>query len=187
MHTYKTAVILSLLLTLLLAGCATSQPGSDYVAAYESALTKYQGVAANKATIEHFMNAYENFENGVKGGSIGDLYAPSLYFCDTLKVLHKRKDVLDALTKSLQQTDQLHVHFLGYSQKGPDVFVRWRMTTVVTIFGSQRTATTIGMSQLRFDKNGQAIFQQDFWDTGRGIYDQIPVIGSITQYIRGRL
>jgi len=38
---------------------------------------------------------------------------------------------------------------------------------------------TIGMSQLRFDREGRVLLQQDYWDSAAGVYEHIPGIGGV--------
>lgn len=178
-------LLLALLLALGLSGC-TSQP-VDYVHAYLQAQSASDGVTADDTAIEHFIQAYNDFADQVKNHTIGQLYAQRLYFSDTLTVLHSRAALVQTFRHHIDSLDAIHVHVMGYSQSGRNVFVRWKMTTRVHVWLSDHEVTTIGISQLRFNNRGQVIFQQDFWDSGRGVYDQLPVIGSLTRYIKSHL
>jgi len=172
-------------MVLLLSGCASQQ--QDYVSAYLKAQALNQGAMVSDATLRHFMSCYEDFAGQVKQHDIGKLYASQLYFSDTLRVLYSRKAVIQAFRDNISRLDHIQVRFLGYSRSGRDVFVRWQMVTRMHLWFKDREATTIGISQLRFNQQGQVIFQQDFWDSGHGIYDQLPLIGSITRTIRSGL
>ena len=43
--------------------------------------------------------------------------------------------------------------------------------------------TAVGMSHVRFDKDGRIIFQQDYWDTSI-IYEKVPVMGWVIRWIK---
>jgi hypothetical protein len=43
------------------------------------------------------------------------------------------------------------------------------------------------MSHVRFNKEGQVIMHQDYWDSGLNIYGQIPIVGGLIETIRRRL
>ena len=46
---------------------------------------------------------------------------------------------------------------------------------------------SVGISQVRFNENGKVVFHQDFWDSGRHIYGQIPVVGGMIGIIKDRM
>jgi hypothetical protein len=41
-----------------------------------------------------------------------------------------------------------------------------------------------GVTQFRFDKEGRVLLHKDFWDSGTGLYEQLPVLGGILGRIR---
>lgn len=46
---------------------------------------------------------------------------------------------------------------------------------------------TIGMSHLRFDGAGKVVLHQDFWDSTRGIFEHVPLIGNGIRAVKKRL
>ena len=67
---------------------------------------------------------------------------------------------------------------------GSDVYLRWVMEARFSLLGSERLSRTIGISQLRFNAQGQVVFQQDFWDSSQGVDQHLPVIGPMTRWLR---
>ena len=49
-----------------------------------------------------------------------------------------------------------------------------------------KVSDTIGITHLRFNKAGRVVLHQDFWDTGLGFYQHIPVLGRVVQSINRR-
>jgi hypothetical protein len=47
--------------------------------------------------------------------------------------------------------------------------------------------TSVGVSQIRFDREGKVAFHQDFWDSGKNFYAHLPVIGGAVGYVGKRL
>ena len=47
--------------------------------------------------------------------------------------------------------------------------------------------TTVGMSHIRFNAKGQVVLHQDFWDSASGLYEHIPVLGSLIRGVKNRL
>ncbi|AFI84308.1 hypothetical protein Q7A_1481 [Methylophaga nitratireducenticrescens] len=68
-----------------------------------------------------------------------------------------------------------------------DFYVRWIMRLQFTVMGKQVNSESIGISQLRFNKQGQIIFHQDFWDGVDGFYQHLPIIGYSLRKIREKL
>lgn len=182
---YRYLLPFLLICPMLLGGC--SHHSTDYAQAYQSALKDYPGSDVSDATIEHFIRVYRQLPDVVSRDEFAQLYAPTFYFSDTLRVIHNRQTLLSYLNDSMQQLDAIDMEFLGYSRSGKNVMVRWLMTTSIKILGRQKTITTLGATHLRFNQQGEVVLHQDFWDSGRGVYDQIPLLGGITRYVRSRL
>ena len=48
------------------------------------------------------------------------------------------------------------------------------------------TSDTIGITHIRFNDDGLVVLHQDFWDTGLGFYQHIPVLGRVVKTINRR-
>jgi hypothetical protein len=44
-----------------------------------------------------------------------------------------------------------------------------------------------GMSFVRFDDQGKVVEHIDYWDPAAGIYEQLPLLGTLMRYLRRRL
>jgi steroid delta-isomerase len=44
-----------------------------------------------------------------------------------------------------------------------------------------------GVSHFRFDARGRVLVQRDFWNTGSGLYERIPVLGWLIRRVRSRI
>jgi hypothetical protein len=47
--------------------------------------------------------------------------------------------------------------------------------------------TTIGITQARFNAEGQVVLHQDYWDSAAGLYEHVPVLSSLLYAIQQRL
>jgi hypothetical protein len=61
------------------------------------------------------------------------------------------------------------------------------MTFTFEVAGSERVSETIGMTQLRFDRDGRIRFHQDFWDSAQGFYQHVPVLGAAIRSVARRM
>ena len=61
-------------------------------------------------------------------------------------------------------------------------YFRWVMD-LTTKRWKDEPITTVGMSHVRFDRDGRVTFHQDYWDTSV-VYEKVPVMGSVIRWIR---
>jgi steroid delta-isomerase len=44
-----------------------------------------------------------------------------------------------------------------------------------------------GASHLRYGPDGRIALHRDYWDTGRELYEHLPLLGAVLRWLRGRL
>jgi limonene-1,2-epoxide hydrolase len=180
----------------LLSACAghpvASNPVSDHEAALAATDPKTAGSPApgspeEKAAIERFETFIADLSTTSVKADIRKVYAPTLFFNDTLKTI---RDV-DTLEKYFLTTDDamssygLKVEQTVSTPEG--VFVRWRMDVVFRKFLKGQVQSSIGISHIRFDKDGRVIYHQDYWDSGSALFEKIPVLGAGIRAVKRRL
>lgn len=166
------------------AGCAQNS-NAGYAVDYQQALTRYPGTTAvTEAMTDQFLTYF----GGESSPSIDatDLYAPALYFSDTLLTTEDQAAALAHLERMHQNTGGMDVRLLSRQVDGQDVYLIWRMQASFQAAGRRIASDTIGMSHLRFDEAGRIVLQQDFWDSAEGFYRHLPVVGGLVSYIKGR-
>lgn len=178
-----TAAILALALT----GCASradhAQGGYSHL--YEQGLQDQQGSSSvSDAAIQRFIDLYSPIDADYIEAHLDQVYAPDLYFNDTLSTIYDRKTLKTHMLKTAERLDYMSLDVQQTWRDGEDVFLRWIMETHFSIMGSEREARTIGISQLRFNDQGQVIFHQDFWDSSQGLDQHLPILGTVTRWLR---
>ncbi|MGC9385467.1 MAG: nuclear transport factor 2 family protein [Hydrogenovibrio sp.] len=66
----------------------------------------------------------------------------------------------------------------------PVAFLEWQFT--FSRAGGQ-VHCIVGTSKVVFDANGLVLSHIDFWDTGRYVYQQVPVLRSVIRWVNRRL
>jgi hypothetical protein len=145
------------------------------------------GSPEEKAAVARFEAFLSDLSTATIKSQIRSVYAPTLYFNDTLKTI---RDV-DALEKYfLSSDDAMTAYGLKVEQtiSTPEgVFVRWRMDVTFRRFQKGKVQSSIGITHVRFNKDGLAVYHQDYWDSGTNLYEKVPVLGGMIRWIKGRL
>ena len=50
-----------------------------------------------------------------------------------------------------------------------------------------KDTTSIGMSHIRFNSEGQVVLHQDFWDSSAGLFEHMPALGWMIRAVKRRL
>jgi hypothetical protein len=186
----------ALILAAALCACAGAKPTIDPIQDHEAGLAasdpKLVGApapesAAEKAAVARFESFLSDLSTSSVKSSIREVYAPKFYFNDTLKTI---RDV-DALEKYfLASDDAMSSYGLKVEQtiSTPEgVFVRWRMDIVFRKFHKGERQSSIGITHVRFDKDGRVVYHQDYWDSGSNFYEKLPVLGALIRAVKRRL
>jgi hypothetical protein len=186
----------AVLLCAALCACAGAKPAVDPIKDHEEALAasdpKTLGAPApdspeEKAAVARFEAFLSDLSTGTIKSSIRTVYAPKLFFNDTLKTI---RDV-DTLEKYfLASDDSMASYGLKIEQavSTPEgVFVRWRMDVVFRRFHKGQVQSSIGITHVRFNKDGLVAYHQDYWDSGSNFYEKLPILGGLIRYVKSRL
>ncbi len=156
-------------------------------------IDEYLALAPAEATVQSnkrlqaFTKLFDQMKTVDLDKQISEAYAEKLYFNDTLVTLHDRSEVLKYIRHTQQQLDGINFKVLSCQDKGKDATVRWLMHNRFTVMGKALDIQTIGISHLRFNEDNKIILHQDFWDSMQGIYQHLPVIGGLLQWIKSGL
>jgi limonene-1,2-epoxide hydrolase len=66
------------------------------------------------------------------------------------------------------------------------IFARWTMIYQHPSLNGEEPIDVQGVSYLEV-KDGQVIYQRDYFDMGAMVYEKVPVIGTLVKWIKGRL
>jgi ketosteroid isomerase-like protein len=175
-------------LAFVLAGCSAPR-GGDGVAAFEKASAAAPGVDLSAAESEAAIGRFREFFKNVTAESIREktasLYAEDVWFNDTLKTLCGRAAIESYFLKTMDHVDLFQTEVHDVARSGGNFYVRWTMD--IRFKGAKEPVRTIGVSLLRFDREGRTVFHQDFWDSGAGFYEHLPVLGGVMRWIKSKI
>ena len=183
-----TASLGLVVLTAMISGCAA--PAKDgYVPAYHSANESTRVSKSDSPStldrhqiddkLENFKSLYSDLKQPNLDRAIEKTYAEDLYFNDTLHTFTDRKFLSEYLLATAAKVDSTTVEFDEIAQSGSSMFIRWTMNMAFRVNGDPIQTESIGVSQIRFNGNGQVIFHQDFWDNTEGLLRHLPIVGNV--------
>ena len=182
------AIPLIVFVSAMLFGCASSGPNTpSYPEVYRQALDEFKGTdRVPPQIIDDFSTFLSNLGAANSAERAEALYAPTLHFSDSLMHTRSRDDVVAHFQGLVDAETQVEVQMLQTLISGSDIYLVWSMQSQFTPVRKTVVSDSIGITHLRFNERGQVIMHQDFWDTGQGFYQHVPVLGRVIRSINSR-
>lgn len=184
---------LLLLLIAVLSACGRAPvPLQELNASYERALARSAplavahepGSGAQQAAFDRLQAYFTNMSATSVREQTAMVYAPDAYLNDTLVGIDGAARIEAYFSHTMQDTRVLNVRFIDRAQAGIDYFVRWEMTVEHGSLAGGKPVLSYGVTQFRFDSEGRVLLHKDFWDSGTGLYEQLPVLGRLVRGVR---
>lgn len=168
---------------------------TEMARSYIQALESTDGVAVHleepvrKETLSRIYALYSNMTVEKVHGLAGTIYTPGAYLNDSLKVVVGGEAIEAYLAAAVAAARQIHFDFadVAASLETPDYYLRWQMTLEKRGFNRGVPVRVPGVSHFRFDPRGRVLVQRDFWNTGSGFYEHLPVLGWAIRWVRSRI
>ena len=187
----KKLLFLTLLPTFCLLPCSRAEnPVTSFqeaLAATANVQGPARGSAAEQAAITRFENFLANLDEKTARDETTKVYAPDAYLNDTLKTLHGSAAIREYFIKTAQGLDSMKVSFDDQAVSGRNYYFRWTMDTRMKHLAPGKNVRTIGVTMVRFDPQGRVLLHQDFWDSAQGVWDHVPVLGSVIKWIQSKI
>jgi hypothetical protein len=181
-------LILNFLLIAVLAGCGSGRretAAAEFLRAEESVVGEKLGQEAVLKGVARFQEFFKDVTPESVRRLAPELYAPEIWFNDTLKTLKGRNQVEAYFLKTAEHVDFVRAKVMDSAISGRNCYVRWVMD--VQFKGAQEPIRTVGMTLLRFNREGQVVLHQDFWDSSAGFYEHLPLIGGVLRWIKSKI
>ncbi|MDX6769250.1 MAG: nuclear transport factor 2 family protein [Elusimicrobiota bacterium] len=180
----------------LLSACAGKPVATDPLAFHAAALTATDpktlgapapGSAAQKEAIARFTAFFGDLKEDRIKSSIRGVYAPEVWFNDTLKSIRGVDALEHYLVETARAVDSCKVDVDEVVTTENGVYLRWRMHIGFKKFRRGTVHSSIGMTLLRFDEEGRVAYHQDYWDSGANLFEKVPVLGAGIRAVKRRL
>lgn len=146
-----------------------------------------KGSAMEKEAISRFENFLAHLDEKTAREQTEKVYAPQAFLNDTLKTIHGSSAIRDYFIKTAEGLNSMTVVFDDVAVSGANYYFRWTMDTQMKHLAQGKTVRTIGVTLVRFDPQGRVLVHQDFWDSAQGVWDHVPVLGTVIRWIQSSL
>lgn len=178
----------------LLNSCAAPNRSLEKVDFYRKSMEKVNpsgmepGGAAETAALKRFSSFLEGIgdPNYVRENAL-KVYSSDAYLDDTLVVHQGAAEIEAYFLKTSETMTSYQTTVDDIARSGDDYYVRWTMKFAAPALSGGKPVTSVGVSQVRFNREGKVAFHQDFWDSGKNFYAHLPVIGGAVGYVGKRL
>jgi SnoaL-like domain len=174
--------------------CASSNQTAANVAAYKARMDRVTpsglavGSAEEKAAIGRFKEFLQKIgDQQYVRDNTHKVYSADAYLDDTLVVHHGSAEIEAYFLKTSQTMTSYQVSIDDVAKSGNDYYVRWTMIFSAPALSSGKPIHSIGISQIRFNREGKVECHQDFWDSGKNFYAHLPVVGGAVGFVKKRL
>jgi ketosteroid isomerase-like protein len=134
--------------------------------------------------VNRVMNFYANFSRD-SIPLIDELYTQDVEFIDPIHRLEGSL-ALKAYFRNLASNMQdYEMHYLDKLQAGDSACLSWEMRFTHPQLNRGKQVRVKGLSLLKFTT--RVYYHEDAYDLGALIYEQVPVLGSATRYLKKRL
>ncbi len=117
---------------------------------------------------------------------LGQIYDPRVTFVDPIGV-HQGLLALDAYFRKLLSGSEHCSFVIGKQRFGEsEAFVNWTMSFSSPRLNGGEIIDVDGSSVLSI-RDDLVEHQRDYYDMGAMVYEQLPILGSLVRYIRGRM
>lgn len=187
-------VVATSALLLILNSCAYPNRSAEQVATYQSRMEKVENKGFESDSPEE-KAALERFKSFIQGiGNVNyvrentlKVYAADAYLDDTLVVHHGAHEIEAYFVKTGETMTSYQVTINDVAKSGNDYYVRWTMVFSAPALSGGKPIHSVGISQIRFNREGKVAFHQDFWDSGKNFYAHLPVVGGAVGFVKKRL
>jgi steroid delta-isomerase len=175
----------------IMAGCATGTTSVDPMKNYSKALSETEprimgtvtpGSAREAQAIARFTDFYRVYSEEVIKSRVRELYAENAYFRDPFREVIGIKQIEPYFLSSTETVHRCTFDISEVAVKNGNYYFRWVMNLTLKR-NKEKTLQAVGMSHVRFGRDGKVTFQQDYWDINV-LYEELPVIRHIVKRVK---
>lgn len=115
-----------------------------------------------------------------------DLYAPDARFIDPFNDVNGPRAIAGIFAHMFVALERPRFVVTAQLVQGCNCFLTWELHFKFKRFLRHRPQVIVGASHLVFSTQGLVTLHRDYWDAAQGLYEKLPVIGSLMRWLKGR-
>jgi len=143
------------------------------------------GSETEQRALERFRAFYQEYSTEAIRAGVRELYAEGAWFGDPFRIVEGLDEIEHYFLVMAEPVVQCTFTVDSIQRSGIDYFARWTMILESKAARGEEIRT-IGLSHVRFNRDGKIVFQQDYWDTS-AMLDRLPVVGYWTRLVKERI
>lgn len=143
------------------------------------------GSETERAALKRFDDFYAVYSAEAIKENVRNVYAADAWFGDPFHQVQGIDAIEHYFLVMAEPVETCTFTVDSMQRSGIDYYARWTMVLKSKAVKGE-PIEAIGFSHVRFDAEGQIIFQQDYWDTSV-MFDRIPVVGYWTRLVKSRI
>ena len=190
----REALIASTLLGLIpMTGCTIkskdrSPDWSKHTAALERTAevdSMEPGSEIERQALDRFTAFYRDYSTEAIRAGVRDVYADNAWFGDPFHIVEGIDAIEHYFIVMAEPVETCTFTVDSIKRSGIDYFARWTMLLESKVAKGEQIKT-IGLSHIRYNRDGKIVFQQDYWDSS-AMLDRLPVVGYWTRLVKERI
>ena len=117
---------------------------------------------------------------------LATIYAPDAHFSDPFNAVQGVDAITQVFRHMFATLENPRFVVTGSVVQADQCFLLWDFRFRFRTFRKNVDQSIAGTSHLRFDAQGRISHHHDYWDAAHGLYQQMPVLGSLMRWLRRR-
>lgn len=148
------------------------------------AVESLQQQSLDESVIERFKWFFSPFSQH-KLGDIAAVYADTVVFRDPVHQLHGLDALHDSFYELSRNIDFCTFEYLDETVGDGFAFITWNMLFRHPYLAGGKQLNVRGITHAKFHE--RIYYHEDFYDMGAMLYDNVPVLGGMTRWLKRRL
>lgn len=115
------------------------------------------------------------------------IYAPDACFADPFHAVQGIAAIEQVFGHMFATLEHPHFVVTGSVVQAGQCVLLWDFKFRFRSFRTRVDQTVPGASHLRLDDQGRITHHQDYWDAAHGLYQQMPLLGTLMRWLRKRV
>ena len=107
---------------------------------------------------------------------VDDFYAEDVHFQDPVVEFHNREDMKHYYQSSYDAVQAISFEIPQVVEDGDHQVILWKMNMTAKKLNKGEPIIVDGISYIRYNKEGLAVYHRDYFDMGAMMYRNVPVV-----------